>query len=51
MGTEHGPNTNQEKRPLDDIYGRYFGMKIPGGKKSGKKTKRNMRKRGTQKRR
>ena len=41
-------NTLYPKKPFDNSYN---GMKSGGGKKSGKKTKRNMRKRGTQKRR
>ena len=45
-------NTNRPKEKSPD---RYYGMKRRnsqrGGKKGGKKTKRNMRKRGTQKRR
>jgi hypothetical protein len=50
LPSERAPNTNTVRKPQN----KNFGMKSRsqrGGKKGGKKTKRNMRKRGTQKRR
>lgn len=52
LPSNRSENTLYPKKKTPDDFDRYFGMKREGGgKKSGKKTKRNMRKRGTQKRR
>jgi hypothetical protein len=47
----HASNTNTVRKPQNKDYGLKRRDSQRGGKQSGKKTKRNMRKRGTQKRR
>jgi hypothetical protein len=51
LPSERAPNTNTVRKHQNKDYGLKRRDSQRGGKKGGKKTKRNMRKRGTQKRR